>query len=187
MEIFLRFAVGFWWNDQDASRARIFSWSAWCDRTSHSGSLPRWGDCPEWDTWPVGRASRSQQNTHLGVGYGLTGTRPARRAGKTRTRGFGSHRGAWSWRSYSYANFPVVESLMRTLLWWGDMCFLSAACETFTTCLIISNGRQTKRCDITKLIVSIYRGGDVTIRSIEFQDTSSIISYIWHHLVLCDI
>ena len=28
MEIFPRFAVGFQWNDQDASRARIFSWSA---------------------------------------------------------------------------------------------------------------------------------------------------------------
>ena len=27
MEIFPRFAVGFRWNDQDASRARIFSWS----------------------------------------------------------------------------------------------------------------------------------------------------------------
>ena len=28
MEIFPPFAVGFRWNDQDASRARIFSWSA---------------------------------------------------------------------------------------------------------------------------------------------------------------
>ena len=27
MEIFPHFAVGFRWNDQDASRARIFSWS----------------------------------------------------------------------------------------------------------------------------------------------------------------
>ena len=28
MEIFPHFAVGFWWNGQDASRTRIFSWSA---------------------------------------------------------------------------------------------------------------------------------------------------------------
>ena len=27
MEMFPHFAVGFRWNDQDASRARIFSWS----------------------------------------------------------------------------------------------------------------------------------------------------------------
>ena len=45
-----------------------------------------------------------RQSSHLGcgLGYGCTGTRPARRAGKTGTIGPGPCRGAGSWRSYSY-------------------------------------------------------------------------------------
>ena len=42
MEIFPRFAVGFRWNDQDASRVRIFSWSGQHTKFQPS-TLPR--DC----------------------------------------------------------------------------------------------------------------------------------------------
>ena len=36
MEIFPRFAVGFQWKAEDASRARIFSWSGQGDGTIHA-------------------------------------------------------------------------------------------------------------------------------------------------------
>ena len=49
-------------------------------------------DCLEGDTLPAGR----------GLGYGCMETWPAWRAGITGRRGSGSHRGAGSWRSYSY-------------------------------------------------------------------------------------
>ena len=49
---------------------------------------------PKRDTWPASLGSHSRQNTHLGrgLGYGRMGTRPTRRAGKTRTRDSGSCR-----------------------------------------------------------------------------------------------
>ena len=45
MEIFPCFAVGFWWKDQDASRARIFSWSG-CVPCGHQA--PHQAKCWAW-------------------------------------------------------------------------------------------------------------------------------------------
>ena len=48
MEKFPCFAVGFWWKDQDASRARIFSWSGGdgsaCDEGFNGGDGEAGGD-----------------------------------------------------------------------------------------------------------------------------------------------
>ena len=51
-----------------------------------------------------------------GLGYGCTGTRLARRAGKTGTRGPGPCRGTGSWHSYSYGKFIWVFCVLSILV-----------------------------------------------------------------------
>ena len=63
-EIFLRFAVGFRWKDQDASRARIFSWSASVYNLFHE-KLCLIRNFDSHITTGLEQVSKSEKNLHI--------------------------------------------------------------------------------------------------------------------------